>query len=192
MKFSAIEKRDLLKGWVAVSIAFGIVLTSNLRSTELLINIGVAALTVGLAFILHEMAHKYFAQKYHCWAEFRSFDLMLVIAIVMSFFGFIFAAPGAVVIQGHITKKQNGIISAAGPAMNLILAALLLPAFFFTSEGLLHQSLFYAFYINAFLAIFNILPIFFFDGKKIWDWNKWVWGIMFLLGAGFIAVTFIV
>ena len=50
---------------------------------------------------------------------------MLVLAILMSFFGFIFAAPGAVVIKAsYIHPSKNGKISLAGPLTNIILALL--------------------------------------------------------------------
>jgi Zn-dependent protease len=52
---------------------------------------------------------------------------MLLLALGMSFLGFVFAAPGAVHIKGYINKMQNGIFSLAGPLMNLILALVFLP-----------------------------------------------------------------
>ncbi len=188
MKFSLQEKKDLLKGWAAVSLAFGIVLSDNYKSFEFLQNILIAALAVGLGFILHELSHKYFAQKYHCWAEFRSFDIMLLLAIGMSFFGFVFAAPGAVMIQGYTTKKQNGIISAAGPMTNILLGAVCLPLYFLT-QGFVQHLFFYAFSINAWLAIFNLIPFGFFDGKKIFTWNKLAWGGMVLASVGLFVVS---
>ena len=90
-RFSEIEIRDLAKGWGIISLAFGIVLTgtSNLASTIFLINIALSGFTVGTAFILHELGHKFVAQRYGYVAEFRSFDQMLLFALLMSFFGFV-------------------------------------------------------------------------------------------------------
>ena len=115
------EKKDIIKAWIAISIAFAIAL-NGLRSgfSQAFI---IAALTVGVGFLLHELAHKLVAQHYGCWAEFRSFDQMLFFAILLSFTGIIFAAPGAVMISGHVTNDRNGKISAAGPITNFILAA---------------------------------------------------------------------
>ena len=84
-----------------------------------------------MAFLLHELGHKLVAQKYGCQAEFRSFDQMLILAVIMSFFGFILAAPGAVLIQGRVSRKQNGIISATGPGVNLSLAVMFFIALLF-------------------------------------------------------------
>ena len=70
-------------------------------------------------FVLYSSIVKYYsldndkilAQNYGCFAEFRSYNFMLLIAVFMSFFGFIFAAPGAVIISGPIGKRRNGKIS---------------------------------------------------------------------------------
>ena len=49
----------------------------------------------------------------------------LILAIVTAAFGFVFAAPGAVYIQGeYISKEENGKISIAGPLINIGLAIL--------------------------------------------------------------------
>ncbi len=180
MKFSQIELTDLLKSWIAISIAFAIILSEDIFSASFSKSLLVAAFTVGVAFLLHEIGHKYMAQKYHYWAEFRAFNGMLILAIVMSFFGFIFAAPGAVMIQGYyITKEKNGKISAAGPIINLILGIIFIILLFlginnlFTSYGAL---------INAWIALFNMIPLANFDGKKILAWDKKVYFSMLILG----------
>ncbi len=171
MKFSQIEKQHLLKSWIGVSVAFTI-LNAGLFDPAFIIYFLISLLTVGLGFIFHELAHKYVAQKYGCYAEYRSNDQMLLIGILTAFFGFLFIAPGAVVIQGIVTKKRNGIISLAGPLANVILAAIFsLISFFITSEFVL-TALNYGIRINYFLALFNMIPILNFDGRKIWAYNK--------------------
>src|SRR3990167_4270933 len=116
---------DISKAWFAVSLAFGIVLggINSLFFKAFLI----AAIAVGLGFLLHELSHKVVAQRYKFKAEFRSFDNMLFLAVIMSFFGFVFAAPGAVMILSRIYDvRKTGIISVAGPVMNIIIAILCL------------------------------------------------------------------
>src|SRR3989339_681370 len=110
---SEFELRDILKAWVAVSIAFGIILSNSVA--DFYAKFIIASLTVGIGFLFHELGHKFLAQRYGCFAEFRSFDTMLILAIAMSFFGVVFAAPGAVFISGHVNARKNGRISAAGP-----------------------------------------------------------------------------
>ena len=109
-RFSQIEKQHLLKSLIAVSVAFT-VLNVNLFDSVFIIYFLISLLTVGLGFIFHELAHKFMAQKYGCYAEYRANDQMLIIGIITAlFFGILFIAPGAVVIKGIVTKKRNGII----------------------------------------------------------------------------------
>lgn len=175
---------DILKAWLAISIAFGIVLSSSL--SNFYTNFIIAALTVGIGFLLHELGHKIVAQHYKCFAEFRSFDNMLILAIAMSFFGFIFAAPGAVMIAGKVNKEKNGIISAAGPIVNLALALIFLALAFIGLPNLFKLIVSYGFMINSWLALFNMMPFWLFDGSKIWKWNKFAYSI--IAGIAFIFV----
>jgi Zn-dependent protease len=169
IKTSQKEITDLLKAWIAISIAFGIILKDQIGFLNAL---GVAAFSVGLGFLLHELSHKFVAQHYKCFAEFRSFDQMLLLAIAMSFFGFVFIAPGAVMIQGFVDYRKNGIISVAGPIMNLLLATLFLASLTLGVFPIISQ---YGFIINSWLALFNMIPVWQFDGKKILAWNKVVY-----------------
>ncbi len=176
---SEIELRDLLKAWLAISLAFTILFTGGISfSVNFYYFFIVASLTVGIGFLFHEMGHKLSAQHYGCFAEFRSFDNMLFLAIVMSFFGFIFAAPGAVMISGPVGKKRNGIISMSGPLVNISLAVLFFALMLIPTPELLAPILFIGFFINSILALFNMLPFWNFDGKKILAWNKIVYTIM--------------
>ena len=139
--------------------------------------------TVGSGFVLHELAHKFFAVKYGARARFRAWPaglvLMLALAIVPQFFGFrlpMILAPGAVYIfayRGQISLKQNGIISLAGPATNVALCAIFIGA-----------------QVNIFLALFNLLPVFPLDGSKViaWDWRVWLFAfIVCFLGSSIVT-----
>ena len=192
MKFSKLEKEDLFKAWLALSIAFAILIKGFSLSLDFLTGFFLSAFTVGIAFLLHELSHKFFAQKFHCWAEFRANTTMLMLAILMSFLGFILVAPGAVMITGRISKKQNGIISLAGPMMNIFLGVLyLLGAIlvFSLENSLITQFFTYGYIINAWLAVFNLLPFGIFDGKKVYAWNKGIYSVAMLLAIGLLMLA---
>ena len=118
IKTSTFELIDITKAWLALSLAFAFVFSGftlfsgnffiNIFSWQFLILFLISLVTAGLGFLLHELMHKYFAQKYGFLAEFRAFYGMLWLAILFSFFGFILAAPGAVFIQGKISRQKNG------------------------------------------------------------------------------------
>lgn len=191
MKFSDIELQHLFRAWIAISLAFGILLSGgNLLSNNFLINVLIAGFTVGVGFLFHELGHKFIAQRYNCFAEFRAYNSMLLLAIAMSFFGFIFAAPGAVMIRGYVDVKKNGKISLAGPIMNIILALIFLGAILI---GFSNKFTNIGFFINGFLAAFNLIPVWNFDGSKVLRWNKAVYFIalaisiiLLVLGYGYI------
>ena len=178
---STIELDNILKAWLAISFAFGLLLNNgSFLSYKFISAFAFAAVTVGIGFIAHELSHKLVAQRYGYFAEFRANFPMLLLAIVMSFLGFLFAAPGAVVIFSRrraIDSKRNGKISAAGPLANITIALLFLP-FVFSSVSWLHSIGSYGFMINGYLSLFNMLPFAMFDGAKVLKWNKIIYASM--------------
>ncbi|MBR9690119.1 hypothetical protein GOV08_00355 [Candidatus Woesearchaeota archaeon] len=189
-KFSSVEKQHLIRAWAAISLAFAIVLAGGLFVKEFPDLLLVSAITVGTGFLFHELAHKYFAQRYGCWAEFRADNNMLFLAILMSFFGFVFAAPGAVMIQGTVTKKRNGVISIAGPATNIVLAAIFL-GLKFISNPILAPISRYGLLINAWLAVFNLIPFGNIDGAKVLAWSKTAYFTVLSIGFVFLIIGFL-
>jgi len=178
--FKKREIFDLTKAWIAISLAFGILSMSIFAPyfgilTGFLFAFFVSLITAGLGFIIHELSHKFVAQKFYCSAEFKANNIMLLFAILMSFGGFIFAAPGAVEINGAVNRKQNGLISFSGPFSNFVLALLFLPGFIFLENFLLNFFFFQGFFINAWLGFFNMIPFVPFDGQKIFKWNKFAY-----------------
>ena len=185
IEFKKKELFELFKAWLAISLAFGILLTPTLTNdfgsvNGFLIAFSISMITVGLGFVVHELAHKLTAQRFYCSAEFKANDIMLLLAVIMSFAGFVLAAPGAVWIKGGVNKKQNGIISFAGPFSNFVLALLFLPGLFLAS-GLLFIFFFQGFLINSWLGLFNMIPLAPFDGLKIYKWNKIIYVTLALL-----------
>ncbi len=185
---SEAELKDILKAWIAISVAFAVALSNSVLSSAFYTKFVIASLTVGLGFLLHEMGHKIAAQRYGCFAEFRSFDSMLILAIAMSFFGFIFAAPGAVMISGRISKRKNGVISAAGPVINLVLALVFLALIFAQLPKMFKEIAYYGFLINSWLALFNMIPFWLFDGQKILKWSKLAYGSIVAVALAFMLI----
>lgn len=179
------EIADLGKAWFAISLAFGLALGG--LTSKFFGAFAIAGIAVGTGFFFHEIAHKIAAQRYRHFAEFRSFDEMLFLAVIMGLFGFVLAAPGAVMINArYYNKRENGIISSAGPVVNLIVAAIFFGFLIFFKAGFPGMLFDYGFKINSWLALFNMIPVWLFDGKKIWDWSKAVW-----LAIAVIAVVFV-
>ncbi len=132
------------------------------------------------AFVLHELAHKFSAQFYGLWAEFRaSFGGLLLALGVSAGLGVVVAPPGAVVIRGPASDREAGVISVWGPVVNIVLAGVCLPLWLLTDQsqvartGLpLAENFFQlVLFINVVLAAFNMIPVKPLDGSKIVRWS---------------------
>ncbi len=180
IKTSSTELVDIAKAWIALSFAFALLYSgtyllggksfTNILTSNFVLVFLISLFTAGLGFLLHELAHKFVAQHYGCMAEFRAFDKMIYLAVgLAAVVGWIFAAPGAVMISGTVTRKENGIISIAGPATNFVLAGI----FWFVAQFAPIFTVGY--FVNAWLGLFNLIPFGNFDGKKILAWSKAWW-----------------
>ena len=189
------EKKHLLIALGVLTLAFAISFSGGIygiMSPGFPIFLGISFLSVGTAFLFHELAHRKLARKYGCWAEFRMWTWGLMMALILSItLGVVFAAPGAVMIQGHITKDQNGKISAAGPLTNWVVGAIFLAGSFALS--LLNFSLgsfilAFVSFVNLFIGGFNLLPCGPLDGYKIFSWNTTYYLFMVALIIGTLAL----
>jgi len=196
IKTSKTELVDIAKAWAVLSLAFAMVFSgitlfrgtlANLFTLDFLIMFLVSLFTAGLGFLLHELSHKFMAQRFGFVAEFRAFDQMLWLALgLAAVVGFIFAAPGAVMISGMITRRENGIISLSGPVTNYVLALIFLGLSFVIPVGGIVWLI--GFQINLWLGLFNMLPFGNFDGRKILYWNRYLWLGMVVFGILFLFV----
>ena len=200
-RISVRERRDLLVAWIAISIAFSLIYIRYGATPELfLLFLGISLVTVGVGFILHELAHKFTAMKYGFWAEFRKNNLMLVVAVALAaLVGVVFAAPGATMIYAPaISREQNGKISAAGPLTNILLCipfAAILMLGTVTDIRLLGLNVLYVLgmiglQVNAMIAAFNMLPVSVLDGKKVLAWNPIVFIVLIAASFGILLATF--
>ncbi|OWT33750.1 site-2 protease family protein [Methanobrevibacter sp. 87.7] len=198
-KITGNEIRDLIISLVVISLGFSI-LYSNHNYSSIIGIFPMVLIGVGLGFILHELAHKFAALHYGYWAEFKLSPIGLIISLITSFFGFIFAAPGAVYIYGYnMNDRENGIISIVGPITNIILALIFLVILLNLKTFLLVGSASYiivgivaylGFSVNAFLALFNLLPISVLDGTKVFNWNPIIWLITILFSGFLVYISY--
>ena len=176
IRFSPTEIRHIAIGVILVS---GVGLSFfTLRAFPSWLAIVAAVFFFTAGFLVHELTHKAMAQRYGMWAEFRLDKFGAVLTLLSAVSPLKIIAPGAVVIAGNTTPDRVGRTAAAGPATNILIASLLLglaevlhPIEFM--EALLAGSA-----INAFMALFNLIPFGVFDGLKVFRWNKQVWLVL--------------
>ncbi|MBI2972058.1 MAG: M50 family metallopeptidase [Candidatus Aenigmarchaeota archaeon] len=182
------ELRDIAVSAIALAFAFALANVGGIEGVNRLSYALVAAafIAVSLSFICHELGHRFVARHFGCYAEYKMWKEGLALALLSSLFGFVFAAPGAVYVHPKtdlwgagkaISRKRYGIISLAGPVVNLLFAGI------FFALHLWNQSdvFLYGIAINIWLAVFNMIPLPPLDGSKIFAWDKRVWLAFFAL-----------
>ena len=146
-----------------------------LQAEIFFIFIGISA----LGFVFHELAHKFTAQHYGLWSEFRLDPIGAMISLLTALSPFKIVSPGAVVIFGSgVTKENMGVVALAGPLANIIQTLV----FTFLSQFFTRPHFWWlplAAALNADLAIFNLIPISVLDGRKVFVWNKKAWVLLF-------------
>lgn len=180
---------ELVKAWVGTSLAFAIYLVGGqVLNRAFLYALAAAAVTCGIGFLLHELAHRVVARRFGAEAHFVANNPWLLISIALAFLRVFIAAPGAVWHRGYLTPRQSGLIALAGPATNLALALVFLGAAFLVPAGVavlglpLARVFAIGYSINAWIGLFNMIPAGPFDGAKVlaWDWR--VFGVTVAVG----------
>lgn len=210
--FSEEEKKHLLLATGAFTLALGFVMANGVSGlirvgpinwlVTVIIMMPLMLIAIGPAFVLHEIGHKLVAKHYGCWAEFRADPQGLKFGVALAFLlGFLFMAPGAVMVAGRVQRRQNGHIAAAGPLVNfglfligIPLGALLLTlvgisdATIISPDGISMAAMVY-FGINYWLAanlilgLFNMLPFGPLDGLKVKDWSEGAFWVLIAIFA---------
>jgi Zn-dependent protease len=183
------ELQEMLISMLAIVLAFsiavwgiGVIFTSGFAIKAIIL-----MFTVGIGFMTHEMGHKYAAEKFGSPTRFVMWPQGIIFMLLLAPLGFVFAAPGAVYIFKRMGRRENGIISLAGPLMNMLLFVIFAAIIFLSS--IFHFSLSSTVYmicalgmwINAMLATFNLLPIFILDGAKVMAWDFKIWLAAFVI-----------
>ena len=204
--FSDEEKRHLGLAMAAFTLALGFMSVGGMWGIsrlgisswviQMLLSMPVFLLAIGPAFLFHEIGHKIIAKKNGRWAEFRADPKGLRFGIFLSFFiGVLFMAPGAVMVAGLVTRRQNGHIAIAGPLVNFGLFLIGIPLWglilgltgafdadvsntqYLVGGQLIWQKMLidagrYWIGANLALGLFNMIPWGPLDGLKVKDWSE--------------------
>ena len=142
------------------------------------------------AFLVHELAHKFLAQFYGSWAEFRAeiYGLIVTAISALPIMPFKFIAPGAVMV-GLSDRNRFGRVAFIGPLTNLVMGFTFLALSYYYYPY--HPYLAAGASFNGWIAIFNLIPFALLDGQKIFDWNKVVWGLTMATAMGLFILGYI-
>jgi Zn-dependent protease len=198
-KISGQELRALVVALLVLAVSFSVkYLFLGFSLVQFLEILSLTMIVIGTGFLGHELAHKFTAERYGCWAEFKLWTYGALMALLFAFVSqglFVFAAPGAVYIASRsgyfgegLDKKTNGIVSLMGPVVNIVAASLFLAGYaaarlagfsivigtISTGFNFLQQGV----QLNLWLGAFNMLPIFILDGQKVFAWDKKTWALL--------------
>jgi Zn-dependent protease len=146
------------------------------------------------SFLTHEIAHKTIAQQRGLWAEFRLTTWGAMLTFASIFLPFRLIAPGAMMIGGTLPKNDDTLkISLAGPITNIAYSSVFLGCAFVLIPGFYAYGMlmFFAAYINAFMALFNLVPFGVLDGQKIFSCSKKLWALAFVPSLVLTIFTFL-
>lgn len=176
MKFYKIELQHLLIADLVLSFAFVNIIGFTLE------NFIASFIAVTFGFAFHEIAHKLTAQHFGAVSYFQASPMGLIFSLLSSLLGFLVAIPGATIVVGHLSRKENGVVSLAGPMWNISVGLVfIILMVFYPSFSKIFS---FVAFVNLLLAFFNLLPIYPMDGSKVLMWNKFVY--FAVVGALFI------
>lgn len=183
IEYTKDELRDLTIAFIVLVFCFAFA-TSGFNLHAFISCLPIVIVGVAIGSVLHELGHKFAAMKYGCRSEFKLWPLGLLVAVVSSFFGVVFATPGTVrTYADNLTDEIDGKIAVAGPMANMVLAlifiaiaALMYPL---KAYSMIFELIFLicaiGFSVNSFLAAFNLFPVYSLDGTKVLKWNMGIW-----------------
>ena len=205
---------------VWLGIAFGIAIAGGINAftdaAGLRTTILESLVVVFFAFVFHELAHRIAARRYGFHAVYRVWIPGLILAMGAALLGFLFAAPGGVqIMMGQDTAENRvklGKSALVGPIVNMVLAIIFtvftivfiafVQSYMLNTGKSISQLASWVnsagnigvigMEINAWLAFFNLIPWGNFDGNKVFQWNKKVWIIVFIVSIALYALTYFV
>jgi Zn-dependent protease len=197
------ELMSIIVAWIVVSVALSI--GDFIGGTATAGSVAAVFIASATAFVFHEMGHKSVAIRLGYVAHFKVWIWGLVITLVSALVtlgSFIFGSPGAVYISprpGYGERRSdpnrdNMLISAAGPGVNLAFAVFFfLLLLFVPTSGFIADVAVFGFSLNVGLGSFNMLPIPPLDGFKVFKNNilvgllialpLWAMFLYFILGV---------
>lgn len=191
MGFSSQELAIVVVASLLLGIAYLVSKQMELLSLD---NLVLYCIMGGFVLVLHDLTHRYYANKYKAVVEYRFWGLGMVIMFVTALlFGLVFAVPARTIINDvkKLGIREQAIIYLSGPLMSAFLAIgfiILVPA-----GGFLATICLLGVSMNLLTAVYSLIPVDPLDGLKVYVWKKPAWAVAFvpLLVLYFAAVVYL-
>jgi PKD repeat protein/Zn-dependent protease len=173
---------------VMVAVAFLLADRAALTLQMVLIYMLVGAVSV----ILHDFAHRYFANRYGHDTDIQFWGLGTVIMFLTAWlYGNAFAQSYRNLVdrdENGDETRELGIEMAAGPVVSVVLMLVFLFMVQFGGVWTIAGGL--GFTINLITAVYSLMPISTMDGSAIWKWNRVLYLVLFIPLIAFYFFTF--
>ena len=197
---SVIELDERLSLLITVFV-LGLVFGSQYLIYGLLLHYLIITLIASIAVIPHELAHRWSARRMGCYSRYvlSPFGLLLTLITAIPFIPFKIIMPGFTLVipttyDPRFLKRLNGVVSYMGPLTNMLIASLSLALYALLIKiGVIHPILWFTLLfntlLNAWVAIFNLLPVPPLDGSKIITWKPSIWIVSLLFSIGLYIIA---
>jgi len=183
------EKLSIAVTILALSLVFG---SQYLLRGDITLYAVVTAVAT-LAVIPHELMHRWSARVMGCYSRYVLYPLGLALTLITA----IPWIPVKIIMPGFTLvsvaeidpaklKRVDGLVSYAGPLTNILIASAALALHsvllkFGALPALLRVIILLIAELNAWIAVFNLLPIPPLDGSKILAWKPALWALTLAL-----------
>jgi len=170
------ELRDLAIGVAAVALAAAPSYSPY--------GLALGALTALLAYLPHELAHKVAAERLGYGARYvlTPWGLLLTLLSALPFVPVGVIVPGYVLVAGAASTRDEAVVSASGPLVNIAVAA---AARALAGLPLCRRLA----YFSALIAALNLVPIGPLDGRKVLRASPAAWLLLFAAALALLLLS---
>ncbi len=200
IKFTKEEIRNLLISIIVISTLFTINMTQKIgwTNTEIINILIITLILFSISFIAKIYSQKYLARKYHYHIEYKIWGYGIIFAIVTMLLNIFIITPGYFkygLYDRIATEEEKAKIAIIGPAANMILAVIFLIALIIlkstlTTSAIIKLAMLIGFYINTYMAVFNLIPFMALDGIKIVEYDLKMWIVPMIISVVLLIITF--
>ena len=199
-KYTKEEIKNILLTIIIISILFTIHMTQKTQWTQTnFINILILTIIIFTISLLAKIySQKLLAQKYHYHIEYKIWGYGIVFAVVTMLLNIFIITPGYFkygLYDRIATSQEKAKIALMGPTVNIVLAVIFLIPILVTKTTLTDMilvklALLIGYYINTYMAVFNLIPFMKLDGLKIFEHDIKMWIIPMIISIILIIISF--
>jgi hypothetical protein len=152
---------------------------------------GYLMLIVMATYTILIIPQKLMANRFNCKSRYVLSKIGMVLSLITSISPIKILSPGVLVVPNinYIDKKQQGLISFIGPAINLVLGLAFLFLGAFLQNNDIARLMLNGSFVVSNLVILGLLPFGLSRGRKIYSWSKAVYFTMLIIAIGLFAAS---